>query len=115
MRHVTTCIECGLRQYWRETCRRCERPLSKADVIYVERVVEKVIEVVVEMPCLTCSFHQKPLPTLAEVEGKLYVEAYARVGGDVRKLATLLGVGKTTAYRRVRELIQQGLINGECA
>lgn len=107
-------------------CRRCRRALPAPLVEFVE--VEKLVPVIqkelvevpvirevlvaVEQPCLRCagfarssSHIETPdhLPSLAEMERTLIQAALDRSGGDRQKAAHMLGIGKTTIYRKLKE------------
>ena len=45
-------------------------------------------------------------PTLAEVERAVILAAYQRSNRKTLETARLLGIGKTTLYRKLRELQQ---------
>ena len=124
------CGHCDLTQWEAETCRRCHRALPAPVVEFVE--VEKPVPVIqkelvevpvirevlvpVEQPCLRCaglclSASQTPrptdatsnLPSLAEMEKTLIHAALDRSRGDRQKAAHMLGIGKTTIYRKLKE------------
>jgi DNA-binding NtrC family response regulator len=119
-----------LTQWEAESCRRCHQALPAPIIEFVE--VEKPVPVVtkelvevpvirevlvpVEQPCLKCaglasSALQTPqrieadeiLPSLAEMERTLIQAALGRSGGDRQKAAHMLGIGKTTIYRKLKE------------
>ncbi len=121
------CSHCELTQWEAETCRRCHETLPAPLVEYVE--VEKPVPVFtkelvevpiirevlvpVAQPCLRCSglaaMPHVPteasgkLPLLAEMERSLIQAAIERSGGDRQKAARMLGIGKTTIYRKLRD------------
>lgn len=124
------CGHCDLTQWEAQTCRRCRRALPAPLVEFVE--VEKLVPVItkelvevpvirevlvpVEQPCLKCaglslSASETPqrieaadnFPSLAEMERKLIQAALDRSGGDRQKAAHMLGIGKTTIYRKLKE------------
>jgi transcriptional regulator with GAF, ATPase, and Fis domain len=124
------CGRCDLTQWEAETCRRCRQALPAPVVEFVE--VEKLVPVItkelvevpvirevlvpVEKPCLKCAglslsasqTHQRieatnNLPSLAEMERTLIHAALDRSGGDRQKAAHMLGIGKTTIYRKLKE------------
>jgi transcriptional regulator of acetoin/glycerol metabolism len=124
------CRNCELVQ-WSEQpdCRRCGAALPEPIVKIVERVVEKVVirqdqecvatleqaqkliamaserlsmqacEPVSLLRATTTSF-----PTMAEVERAMIVAAYHRSSRKPLEAARLLGIGKTTMYRKLREI-----------
>lgn len=124
------CGHCDLTQWEAQTCRRCDQALPAPLVEFVE--VEKPVPVIqkelvevpvirevlvpVEQPCLKCaglapSASQPPqhieaadnFPTLEEMERTLIQAALDRSGGDRLKAASMLGIGKTTIYRKLKE------------
>jgi transcriptional regulator with GAF, ATPase, and Fis domain len=124
------CGQCDLTQWEAHTCRRCRRALPAPVVEFVE--VEKPVPVIqkelvevpvirevlvpVEQPCLRCAglslsaseAHRRieaddDFPSLAEMERTLIQAALDRSGGDRQKAAHMLGIGKTTIYRKLKE------------
>lgn len=128
------CRNCELVQWNdRATCRRCGLRLPEPTVRIVERVVEKVVvqhdpdclahleqarELIaaasqrlseqaleqVPLPDLAQVSDQGSFPTLAEVERAMIVAAYRRSNRRCIEAARLLGMGKTTFYRKLKEL-----------
>ena len=134
-RERVRCRNCELVQWTnRANCRRCGAPLPEPVVNIVERVVEKVV-ILQDPHCLQkleqafrlisaaterlqqSSANEKPpilfsqiseagvLPTMAEVERALIVAAYERSNRKPLETARLLGIGKTTVYRKLREIV----------
>ena len=134
-REKVRCHSCELVQWTdRANCRRCGRLLPEPVVNIVERVVEKVV-ILQDPRCLQkleqasrlisaaterlqqSSANEKSpilfsqiseagvLPTMAEVERALIVEAYERSNRKPLETARLLGIGKTTVYRKLREIV----------
>ncbi|KAA6465326.1 hypothetical protein DYQ86_05130 [Acidobacteria bacterium AB60] len=128
------CHNCELVQWDdRETCRRCGVSLPHPIVKIVERVVERVV-VRHDPECLATLEQARELiataserlagqaidqvspinlaqvseegsfPTLAEVERALIVAAYKRSDRRALQAAKLLGMGKTTFYRKLKDL-----------
>ena len=124
------CGNCDLTQWEAQTCRRCGRALPAPVVEFVE--VEKPVPVIqkelvevpvirevlvaVEQPCLKCAGLSllasetdqqieaaDNFPSLAEMERTLIQAALDRSGGDRQKAAHMLGIGKTTIYRKLKE------------
>lgn len=124
------CRHCELTQWEAPTCRRCRNALLAPIIEFVE--VEKPVLVIqkqlvevpvvrevlvpVEQPCLRCaglslSASQNleqtdsgdSFPSLEEMERTLIQAALDRSGGDRQKAAHLLGIGKTTIYRKLKE------------
>jgi len=124
------CGHCDLAQWEAQTCRRCRLALPAPLVEFVE--VEKPVPVIqkelvevpvvrevlvpVEQPCLKCAglslsasqTHKRidaadNLPSLAEMERMLIQTALDRSRGDRQKAAHMLGIGKTTIYRKLKE------------
>ena len=102
------CRNCELIQWSdRSDCRRCGATLPQPIVKIVERVVEKVVL----QPCAKCgentgadSVAQNPFPTMAELERKMILAAYRRSNRRPLEAARLLGIGKTTMYRKLQEM-----------
>lgn len=106
------CRVCELVQ-WRdcETCRRCGAALPELIVKIVERVVERIVfqpssgnnaEAVPASSSetsLTAEF-----PTMAQMERTMILSAYQRSNRRPLLAARLLGIGKTTMYRKLREI-----------
>jgi DNA-binding NtrC family response regulator len=134
-RKKVRCRSCELVQWTdRANCRRCGRVLPEPVVNIVERVVEKVV-ILQDPQCLQkleqasrlisaaterlqqSSTNEKApilfsqiseagvLPTMAEVERALIAAAYERSNHKPLETARLLGIGKTTVYRKLREKI----------
>ena len=134
-RERVRCRSCELVQWSdRANCRRCGRRLPEPVVNIVERVVEKVV-ILQDPQCLqkleqasrlissaterlqqSSAIEKAPilfsqiseagvLPTMAEVERALIVAAYERSNRKPLETARLLGIGKTTVYRKLREIV----------
>lgn len=128
------CRNCELVQWSdRANCRRCGSALPKPVVKIVERVVERVVirqdpqclqkleqahrlisaaterlqrsgaEERVPVPISQIS-ETGAFPTMAEVERAVIVAAYERSNRKPLEAARLLGIGKTTVYRKLREM-----------
>jgi transcriptional regulator of acetoin/glycerol metabolism len=122
------CRNCELVQ-WSEqpNCRRCGAALPEPIVKIVEQLVEKVV-IRQDPECLAALEQAQKLiataserlslqaselaslapatasfPTLAEVERAMIVAAYQRSRRKPLEAARLLGIGKTTFYRKLRE------------
>lgn len=133
-REKVRCRHCELVQWRvGENCRRCGLALPQPIVTIVERIVEKVV-VRHDPQCLEnleqarqliaeasdrltrqCTESPAPLvlahasrsssfPTLAEMERTLILAAYHRSNRKPLEAARLLGIGKTTVYRKLREM-----------
>ena len=100
-REKVRCRHCELVQ-WRDraNCRRCGTALPEPVVKIVERVVEKVVISYdpAQIP------KGVPFPTMAEVERAMILAAYQKSNRRPLEAARLLGIGKTTLYRKVREI-----------
>ena len=104
------CSNCELVQWNDQSdCRRCGATLPQPIVNVVERVVEKIVH----LPCARCGESAEvkavvptPFPTMAEVERKMILAAYRRSNRRPLEAARLLGIGKTTMYRKLREMKQ---------
>lgn len=125
------CRSCELVQ-WRDrkNCRRCGAALPEPTLKIVERVVEKVVirrdpECVATLEqaqklIATASErlsvqHFEPasllpatasFPTMAEVERAMIVAAYQKSSRKPLEAARMLGIGKTTFYRKLRQIKQ---------
>lgn len=132
------CRNCELVQWSKlSICRRCGVALPEPTVKIVERVVEKFVvrqdplcldnleqarRLIAEASDrltrpsadLPPSFISWPIPntdqfpTMAEVERAMIVAAYQRSNRKSVEAAKLLGIGKTTFYRKLKEI-------GKCA
>ena len=128
------CQSCELVQWSdRANCRRCGSALPEPVVKVVERVVQRVVirhdpecvenlekarrlilaatERLMLQPVESVApvvLPQGPqtevFPTLAEVERATIVAAYQRSNRKPLEAARLLGIGKTTLYRKLREI-----------
>jgi len=128
------CVQCELVQWAdHANCRRCGQALPAPIVNVVERVVERVVieqdsqyfESLQEASKLISAtgarlqessasrklpvhFHPLPtvetFPTLDEMERAMIVAAYRRSNHKPAEAARLLGIGKTTFYRKLREV-----------
>ena len=135
-REKVRCRSCELVQWSdRTNCRRCGTALPQPIVRIVERVVEKVvirqdpeslqdleqarilISAAAERLMQQCVEPVAPVmlaqvpevgafPTMAEVERAMIVAAYKRSNRKPLEAARLLGIGKTTVYRKLREIGQ---------
>ena len=133
-REKVRCRSCELVQWSdRANCRRCGSALPEPIVRIVERVVEKVV-IRQDPECLqkleqahrlisaATERIQRPsaedrvpilfsqiseveaFPTMAEMERAIIVAAYARSNRKPLEAARLLGIGKTTLYRKLRAM-----------
>lgn len=130
------CQSCELVQWSdRANCRRCGTALPEPIVTVVERIVEKVvirqdpqclqklehasrlISAATErltQPCvetavpivLTQAPDSGAFPTMAEVERAMIVAAFERSNSKPLEAARLLDIGKTTFYRKLRQIRQ---------
>jgi DNA-binding NtrC family response regulator len=93
-----------------------EKPVPVITKELVEVPVIREVLVPVEQPCLKCAglslssslTRQRievtnEMPSLAEMERMLIQAALDRSGGDRQKAAHMLGIGKTTIYRKLKE------------
>jgi transcriptional regulator of acetoin/glycerol metabolism len=135
-REKIRCASCELVQWSdRACCRRCGNALPQPIVKIVERVVERVV-IRQDPQCLQKLEEARRLisaaterleragaeekapilfsqiaeiavfPTMAEVERAIIVAAYERSNRKPLEAARLLGIGKTTVYRKLREMGQ---------
>lgn len=135
-RAKTRCVQCELAQWADNArCRRCGQALPAPVVNVVERVVERVvlqqdpqcIQNLQEASKLISAAaarleestaqqrlperlnwlpNVEPLPTLDEMERALILAAYRKSNRKPVEAARLLGIGKTTFYRKLREMRQ---------
>ena len=122
-------LQCELVQWGdRGHCRRCGTVLPEPVVKIVERVVEKVIiprcpqcggnhdaavsegaaefSVLPVTPDRAVTVVPSHFPTMAEVERIMILAAYRRSNRRPLEAARLLGIGKTTLYRKLRQMRQ---------
>jgi transcriptional regulator of acetoin/glycerol metabolism len=128
------CKRCELVQWGdRENCRRCGHALPEPIVKIVERVVEKVV-IRHDPECIRSLAQARQLisaaadrlvqqgvegvapvvlapvsetgafPTMADMERTMILAAYQRSNRKPLEAARLLGIGKTTVYRKLREI-----------
>jgi len=130
------CVQCELVQWAEQAnCRRCGKPLPAPIVNVVERVIEKVViqqnsqclENLLEASKLISATAAKlqesravqelpvrsepisgfePFPTLDAMERALIIAAYRKSNRKSVEAARLLGIGKTTFYRKLKEMRQ---------
>jgi transcriptional regulator of acetoin/glycerol metabolism len=133
-REKVRCQSCELVQWSdRANCRRCGSALPEPVVTVVERVVqggvtrhdalclenleearrlilaatERLMQQPVESVAAVGLPHgprTEVFPTLAEVERATIIAAYQRSNRKPLEAARLLGIGKTTLYRKLREI-----------
>jgi transcriptional regulator of acetoin/glycerol metabolism len=130
------CVQCELAQWADQAkCRRCGKALPAPIVNVVERVVEKVV-IQQDSQCLenlqgasklisataaklqeSRAFQElpvrslpisgiEPFPTLDAMERAMIVAAYRKSNRNSVEAARLLGIGKTTFYRKLKEMRQ---------
>ena len=130
------CVQCELVQWADQAnCRRCGKALPAPIVNVVERVVEKMViqqdsqclenlleasklisataaklqesRVTRELPMYSGPISGiEPFPTLDAMERALIIAAYRKSNRKPVEAARLLGIGKTTFYRKLKELRQ---------
>ena len=128
------CRNCELVQWSEQAnCRRCGVALPQPVVRIVERVIERTVighdpqclnkleqarQLLAEasdrlmQPSTDSALSRIPgqngdskqFPTMAEVERAMIISAYHRSNRKPLEAARLLGIGKTTFYRKLREL-----------
>jgi transcriptional regulator of acetoin/glycerol metabolism len=133
-REKICCRSCELVQWSdRSNCRRCGTALPEPIVKIVERVVERVVirrdpqclqkleqayslisaaterlqqsGAEVKAPILFSQISETgAFPTMAEMERAIIVAAYERSNRRPLEAARLLGIGKTTVYRKLRAM-----------
>ncbi len=135
-KETVRCVQCELVQWANNApCRRCGRALPAPIVNFVERVVERVVFQQDSQSLLNLQEASKlisataarleesgahrqlpaPLnslstvetfPTLDQVERAMILAAYRKSNRKPVQAARLLGIGKTTFYRKLREMRQ---------
>ena len=135
-RETVRCVQCELVQWAdHANCRRCGHALPVPIVNVAERVVERVVyqhdsqcllnlQEASKLICATAArleespahrqlpVHLNPLstvetfPTLDEMERTMILAAYRKSNRKPVEAARLLGIGKTTFYRKLREMRQ---------
>jgi transcriptional regulator of acetoin/glycerol metabolism len=133
-REKVRCRQCELVQWRAgENCRRCGVALPEPIVTIIERVVEKVVlqpdpqsldnleqarrlltaasehltRQCMESAASSILAQASPsgsFPTIAEMERTMILAAYQRSNRKPLEAARLLGIGKTTLYRKLREI-----------
>ena len=133
-RDTVRCRQCELAQWNdRSNCRRCGTPLPQPVIKVVERVVERAVVrqdeecierleqarelITLASERLTQQSVQQAVPAdlmqiigtdafpkMAEVERAMILAAYQRSNRKSLEAARLLGIGKTTLYRKLREI-----------
>jgi len=113
-RDKVRCQKCELVQWQdRELCRRCGAELPEPIVKIVERVVERVIfqpasaSSAEAVKAHGLSETASDFPTMAQMEQRLILAAYQRSNRRPLLAARLLGIGKTTMYRKLRKISDQ--------
>jgi len=122
-RRRVRCIGCELVQWaTKPNCRRCgvrlpqpvlnmvevEKPVPVVQKEILEVPVIREITVPIARPCLRCTLNQTPswadreFPTIEQMERSLIAAALDRCQGDRLRAAAMLGIGKTTIYRKLR-------------
>jgi transcriptional regulator of acetoin/glycerol metabolism len=133
-RERVRCRNCELTQWLdRAHCRRCGNVLPQPIVRFVERVVEKVVvrqdpqclhnleqarQLIAEASDRLTQPSAEPsmpfiawpnatldqFPTMAQVEQAMIAAAYRKASRKPLEAARLLGIGKTTFYRKLRQI-----------
>jgi len=125
IRRRVRCIGCELVQWaTRPNCRRCgvrlpqpvinlvevEKPVPMVQKEILEVPVIREIIVPIDRPCMRCTLSQTPqssaaseFPTIEQMERSLIEAALDRCRGDRLRAAAMLGIGKTTIYRKLKE------------
>lgn len=97
-RPTVRCRHCSLNQWAQAVCRRCGKPTGWTELV---AVVEVPPEPEASIYAAILAWPEK-LPTWAEVEASLLQEAVRRCGGRLIPAAEMLGIGRTTIYRKFR-------------
>lgn len=114
------CISCELVQWaTKPKCRRCgiQLPQPVINVVEVEKPASAVqIEVPIDRQRLHCALSQtsqlstsSELPTIEQMERSLIEAALDRCQGDRMKAAAMLGIGKTTIYRKLKDFEREAV------
>lgn len=112
-RDKVRCQKCELVQWsGREECRRCGASLPEPIVKIVERVVERIVfqpstgdnAEPATAPASNETSLTADFPTMAQMERTMILAAYQRSNRRPLLAARLLGIGKTTMYRKLREM-----------
>jgi DNA-binding NtrC family response regulator len=95
MADTVRCAFCRLNQYRSADgdCRRCRQELPP--MVPAQPISRATISVLLPADA--------PLPTLQQMEWVLIGEALRRCSGDKVAAANMLGIGKTTLYRKLNE------------
>jgi transcriptional regulator with PAS, ATPase and Fis domain len=88
-----------------ENCLERACALSSANEIQVRDLPTQVYSPLTELPGLSHPGNGGILP-IAELEKQTILNALAQVNGDKMLAARLLGIGKTTLYRKLKEYAQ---------
>lgn len=89
--HRIKCRGCELDQIPAAKCRRCEKPFpARAILAGAKAATDEVIR------------FGSTLPTMAELETLLIAEALRRTCGDRAAAAALIGIGRTTMFRKLK-------------
>lgn len=90
-RHTVACDGCNLIQFESAFCRRCFKPLPDPQ------------DVPAKVKVIRCCWSEgETLPSVAQVERMVIEEALRRAEGNVVAAAALIGIGKTTIYRKMK-------------
>ena len=98
------CSRCGKEQMPREKCVRCEKKLPDVVFVVMEKVVERERVIEKSAPAPIPSLETGEISSLDQAEKSLIRRAIAHTNGDRLIAARLLGIGKTTLYRKLREM-----------
>ncbi len=85
-------------QRWEGNVRELKNKVERAAVIAKEEVIKRE-----DFEAEKVGFSEETFPTLEEVEKKHIIDALKRVRGNVIKASELLGIGKSTLYRKLAE------------
>jgi DNA-binding NtrC family response regulator len=89
---------------WSGNIRELRNVIERAVVVAKgEKVTPGDLFTVARTPVETAAEDEGPFPTLAELERRHIVAALERCEGNIKAAAGLLGIGRSTLYRKLGE------------
>ena len=99
---VITCLHCSLVQFVAGArCRRCKKVLCLMSGS--KKPMQLCLALTPSVAGVSVLPWPERLPTLAEAEADLLQEAIRRSAGNLLAAARLVGIGRTTIYRKFRK------------